>query len=349
MRADPAARRARLGRGAGCGIAALAALLAACAPAPPPAEGYPWPAFNLQSHRGARGLYPENTLAGFAAAAEMGVTAVEMDVGLSRDGVAVVHHDRRLNPDLARDAAGAWVSNPSPALNELTYRELQAYDVGRARPEGGVAKGFPEQRPVDGQRIPALAEVLRHVEARAPGAVRYAIETKIAPDGAAEWPEPAALVDAVRRAVDAAGVRNRVTLHSFDWRTLRYAQRVAPEIPTVHITVEEEWLDTVERGRPGPSPWTAGFDVDDYGGSVPAMVRAAGGAVWATFHGSLTAAALAEAHRLGLRVQVWTVNEPEDMARFIDMGVDGITTDYPPRLRRVMAARGLPLPPAAGD
>jgi len=326
----------------------LAALLAACVPAPP--EGYPWPAFNLQGHRGARGLYPENTLAGFAAAAGMGVTAMEMDVGLSRDGIAVVHHDRRLNPEMTRDATGAWISNPAPALRELSYRELQAYDIGRARPGGGVAKSFPDQRAVDGERIPSLLSVLRQVEARARGALRFAIETKLAPDGAPEWPEPAALVDAVLRAVDEAGVRNRVTLHSFDWRTLRYAQSVAPEIPTVHITVEADWLDTVERGRPGPSPWTAGFDVDDYGGSVPALVRAAGGTVWACFHGSLTPEALAEAHRLGLRVQVWTVNQPADMARFIDMGVDGVTTDYPPRLRRVMAARGLPLPPAAaGD
>ena len=104
------------------------------------------------------------------------------------------------------------------------------------------------------------------------------------------------------------------------------------------------WEGNLERGRAGPSPWTGWLDVDDFGGDVPALVAAAGCAVWSPDFDDLTPAALRRAHELGLEVVVWTVNEPDDMAALIELGVDGIITDYPDRLRKVMAAHGLALP-----
>src|SRR3712207_1965239 len=116
-------------------------------------------AFDLQGHRGARGLAPENTLPAFAAALAVGVTTLELACGMTKDGVVVVAHDPVLNPDLARDGEGRYVTPPGVPLASLTLAQLKGYDVGRIRPGSRYAEMFPEQRAVDGARIPTLAEV----------------------------------------------------------------------------------------------------------------------------------------------------------------------------------------------
>jgi glycerophosphoryl diester phosphodiesterase len=145
------------------------------------------------------------------------------------------------------------------------------------------------------------------------------------------------------KVVRAAGAASRTSLQSFDWRTLQYAQRVAPDVQTVYLTVQGG-DDTIEAGRPGASPWLAGLDVDDHGGSVPRLVKAAGGKTWSPHFRDLSPAALVEAHALGLRVIPWTVNRVEDMESLVDQGVDGLITDRPDLARRVMGAKGLELP-----
>jgi glycerophosphoryl diester phosphodiesterase len=123
-------------------------------------------------------------------------------------------------------------------------------------------------------------------------------------------------------------------------------QRIAPEIPTSCLTLARGNNDNVQVGKPGASPWLAGLDVDDFGGSVPHTVKAAGCKVWSPFFRDVTAEAMAEAKANGLIVAVWTVNEPAEMRQMIDLGADAIITDYPDRLRTVMAEKGLALPPA---
>jgi glycerophosphoryl diester phosphodiesterase len=305
--------------------------------------------FDAQGHRGARGLYPENTLPAFQGAIATGVTTLEMDVGLTADGVVVVHHDRKLYPARTRDGDGAWIEDPVPALAELKFAALSAYDIGRARPGGKVAQRFPEQAAFDGTRIPALATVLAEAEAQSRQSIRYNIEIKTSPLAPEDTAAPEVLAEALIAVLRQAGVTDRATIQSFDWRSLQYVQKTAPRIPTVYLTAERSWLNNLGRGQPGVSPWTAGFDVDAFGGSIARTIKDAGGAVWSPYFRDMTPADLAEAQGLGLKVVVWTVNEAADMAALIDLGVDGIITDYPNRLRRVMADKGLPLPPAFGD
>ena len=138
---------------------------------------------------------------------------------------------------------------------------------------------------------------------------------------------------------------DRVMLESFDWRTLLLAQKQAPQIPTVYLTQQAEPDPNIYPDK--PSPWTAGFNPRDYGGSVPRTVKAAGGAIWSPYYVDVDQTSVAEAHRLGLPVVVWTVNQPEDMARLIDMGVDGIISDRPDLLRAQAARKGIQLPPPA--
>ena len=294
-------------------------------------------AIEVQGHRGARGLLPENTIPAFERAIDLGVDVLELDLGLTRDGVPVVHHDRGLNPDRTRDAAGAWLSGPGPFIRTLDLAELSEFDVGRAAPNGRTAEQFPEQASRDGTRIPTLSEVLALGRRPGAGAIRFNLETKLTPLAPEETAGPEEFARSVVAVLRAQGMLGRANVQSFDWRVLFEARRLAPELSTVCLTAEQSWLDNVHRGRPDPSPWTAGLDVEAFGGSVPRLVEAAGCVVWSPYYRDLTAGALAEAHALGLKVVVWTVNEANEMLALARLGVDGIITDYPDRAIEVLA------------
>jgi glycerophosphoryl diester phosphodiesterase len=298
-------------------------------------------AFDLQGHRGARGLAPENTLAAFDTALSLGVDTLELDTVLTRDGVVVVSHDATLNPDFTRDTQGRFIDAPGVPIRSLTLAELQRLDVGRLKPGTRYAQNLPEQRGMDGERIPTLAQVFEHTKQRGDTRVRFNIETKLSPLAPALTPEPEPYVRALLDVIDKHGMRSRVTLQSFDWRSLQVAQDIAPDIPTVYLSSQQPSSNNVADPR-----WTAGLSLAE-AGSVPRLVKAAGGAVWSPYFGDLSAAGLAEAHALGLKVVVWTVNDPAAIERLLALGVDGIISDRPDRVRSAMAARDMPLPPPA--
>jgi glycerophosphoryl diester phosphodiesterase len=304
-------------------------------------------AFDLQAHRGGRGLAPENTLAAFEQALALGVTTLETDLAMTRDGVLVLSHDPRLNPALTRGPDGRWLEGEGPAIFSLTHSELAQFDVGRLNPDSGYARQWPAQRPVDGARIPTLAELFALAR---DSAVRFNIETKLTPDttrdGVGETPAAERFARAVIEETRRAGLERRVTVQSFDWRTLVAVRQLAPEIATACLTIQTANNDTVRPEADGASRWHAGLRLADHGGSVPRLAKAAGCGVWSPFWRNLTPALVEEAQALGLAVLPWTVNEPADLDRMVSLGVDGLITDYPDRARAVLAARGLPLPSA---
>ena len=303
-------------------------------------------AFDLQGHRGARGLAPENTLPAFAAALAIGVSTLELDTGITADGIVVVAHDRRLNPDLAKRPDGTWFDGPTPALRALALAELQRFDVGAIRPGSDYARQFARQTSVPGTKMPTLAQVAE-LAARAGAAhVRFNIETKISPLAPDETLPPAEFARALIAEIRRLGLASRATIQSFDWRTLAVAAHEAPEIARAYLTFERAdggGADNIGKGR-GVSPWT-GFDAAAFGNSTPRLVAAAGGKIWSPFWRNLSAATLAEARSLGLQVVPWTVNEESDMAALLDLGVDGLITDFPDRLRALLVRRGMAVPP----
>lgn len=286
--------------------------------------------FHVSGHRGARGLWPENTLEGFGAAFALGVDSVELDVALTADGVPVVVHDPALNGDIVRGADGRWLGAAGPLVRTLPRAALHRYDVGRLRPGSAYAAQFAGQVPRDGARIPALADVLALAR---PTGVVVDIEIKTMPDRPELTVAPERLLDAVLDVVAVMGMAGQVALRSFDWRVLNHARRVAPGIPRAYITS----ADTAA----APGLWWGGADPARHGGSVPATIAAASeaaGTVWAAGYRSLTPALVAETQALGLSVMPWTVNERGDMARLIGWGVEAICTDYPDRLQAVLAS-----------
>jgi glycerophosphoryl diester phosphodiesterase len=166
--------------------------------------------------------------------------------------------------------------------------------------------------------------------------------TKIDPNHPDESPDPQRFVALLLDLLEAEKFSDRVMVQSFDWRTLQLVQKQAPAIPTVYLTLQKGAAPTVFLHK--ASEWTAGFNPADHGGSLPAAIKAAGGAIWSPYFGDVTPALVAESHRLGLRVVVWTVNRASDIAAMIDAGVDGIISDRPDLLRQVAGDKGIALP-----
>ena len=305
--------------------------------------------FDLQGHRGARGLWPENTLTGFARTIELGVCALEFDVAVTRDGVVVVSHDPELNRDCTRDAGGRFLSGTGPPICTLSYAQLQTYDVGRLRPGSAYAARFPAQQPLDGEHIPRLADVLALVRARGRGRVRVCIEIKTFPEQPELTPDAESFVAAVGQVVARTDTAALAAVIAFDWRVVQTAQRLMPDAETTALTAEQPGEDTVRFAAPQPSPWLGGLDARQFDGSIARLVQASGAGTWGPDYRDVTAERVAAAHALGLRVVPWTVNEPNDMERMLACEVDGMVSDRPDLLRALLGQRGVALPPRPQD
>jgi glycerophosphoryl diester phosphodiesterase len=262
----------------------------------------------VHGHRGARGLRPENTLPGFAHALALGVDAIELDVGLSADGVVVLNHDQVLSPRNLADTAPAQPDDPSfpyvgKPIRELTLAQLRTVDAGA------------------GSGVPTLAEACTLL---APADMTLSVELKTDPTWTDEEVElfTATVVDVLK----SHGMTGRTRLLAFDWRVLVEAHRHYPELGRVAL-IERKTL------VPGTA-WLAGQSPED----PVAAALAVGATALSPEHVIATPALVEDAHTAALPVIVWTVNTREDMTRFIDYGVDAIVTDYPDRLLNVLAA-----------
>src|SRR3984885_14110434 len=267
-------------------------------------------AFDIEAHRGGRALFPENTLASFSNALSMGVTTLELDIGVTRDGAIVVSHERWLNPDLARGADGKYVTEPGTPLVKLSLDEVKQFDVGQIRPGSTYAAQFPDQHAAPGTRIPTLKELFALVRKSGNREVRFNIETKTAPNHPSESPDPERFVTLLLDLLQTEKFTDRVMVQSFDWRTLQLVQKLAPAIPTVYLTQQVGWGATVFLDK--ASNWTAGFNPVDHGGSLPRAIKAAGGAIWSPYFGDVNPALISESHNLGVAVVVGAVNTPAD-------------------------------------
>ncbi|HXH17597.1 MAG TPA: glycerophosphodiester phosphodiesterase [Chitinophagales bacterium] len=261
---------------------------------------------DIQGHRGARGLFPENTIPAFVYAAELGVTTLEMDVVVSADGKLVVSHEPWMAAEICSHPDGKPVSQEeemSLNLYKMTYDSIARYDCGSR----GNAR-FPQQQKIAVPK-PLLTAVFDTVEnlvrRKNLNPVQYNIETKSMEDGDNFYhPAPVDFVKLLLDEIKKHRLEERVTVQSFDVRTLQHTRRLAPEIKLALLADSGTFSDNVDK---------LGFIPDIYSPD---------------YH-LVNESLLKEVRLKGIQIIPWTVNDTTVMIELLNMGVDGIITDYP--------------------
>jgi glycerophosphoryl diester phosphodiesterase len=282
--------------------------------------------FDLQGHRGARGLAPENTLPAFRKALDLGVTTLELDVVISKDGKVVVSHEPWMSATICRTPDGTPISEDEETehnIYAMSAEDVARYDCGtREHPR------FPDQI-LQTARKPLLRDVIERAEAVADSTGRppvfYNVETKIRPEWEGTFtPGPEPFARAVVEVLQETGVASRSTVQSFDPRTLEVVRRL-DSTPRIALLISERFDQGLDENLKRLS-----FRPDIYS---PAYAL-------------VDADLMADVERLNegqgrppLQVIPWTVNEKADMHRLIDRGVDGLITDYPDRALEVVRNR----------
>ena len=314
-------------------VAVLASLVVL---APVPTASPQAPGFDLQAHRGGRGETTEESLRAFAKSLELGVSTLELDIVLTKDGQPLVWHDPTIDAEKCADTGPAFADDPAypyvgKLVHELTLVQIGTLDCGRRLAE------FPDAEVVRGNKIATLPQVFALADAYRAGA-RYNIETKVEANHPGASAEPQEFVDVILAAVRAAGKVDRVEIESFDWRTLPMMRRAEPSIPLVALYNEETWVPD--------SPWLAGINAAVIGDPMIGALMVGANIVSPRYQLVTGRPCVDHAHALGLKVIPWTVNDADAMREQIGYGVDGIITDFPTLLRHVLADLGMQLPPA---
>jgi glycerophosphoryl diester phosphodiesterase len=261
---------------------------------------------DVQGHRGARGLLPENTIPAFLKALEHGVTTLELDLAVTADGQLVVSHEPWMNHSICSDSAGLAISEEDERkfnIHQMTLAEVQNFDCGS---KGNPS--FPDQQPTSVNK-PALGEVFIAVEKELnEGDINYNIEIKTSPEGDDVFhPTPKVFSDLVYEFIDGRVDWKYITIQSFDFRVLQYYNDTYPEVQLAALIENAQ--------TPAENISALGF--------TPA--------IYSSWYKDLSAEDVAYLHEQNVFVIPWTVNEPEDMLMLVDWGADGIITDYPDR------------------
>ncbi len=256
----------------------------------------------VHGHRGARAVFPENTLPAFEYAIQAGADVLELDLAVTRDDVLVVSHDPVISAKTCRGPSGSRV------IRELTLDQVRRWDCGSL-----VNPEFPKQKPAPGARIPTLEEVLA-LAGR--GNFQFNIETKIFPAQPQYTPGPEEFARLLLASIRRHKLERRVIVQSFDFRTLIAMKKLAPEIRLAAL-------------------YGAG-DRD-----FVSVAGQAGAGIISPHHALVNAEKVRAAHAAGLQVIPWTANTPADWDRLIEAGVDAVITDDPAALIAHLGARGL--------
>ena len=309
--------------------------------------------FDIEAHRGGLAYRLESTLSSFGNGMRIGVTNLELDIQITKDGAAVVTHDRKTDPNKCVDTAPATPGDPAfpyvgKFVKDLTLAQVETIDCGSK-----TLPDFPQQQATPGAKMPTLRQVFDLVK-RYHSPVHLNVETKVEAGAPNETAPREQFVQVAAKEIRDAGFLNRVTIQSFDWGSLMRMHEVEPRLPLVALITPE----FAQVGQPGKSPWLGGLDVDDFGGDVVKAAHSFGAYALSPVHGNpqngkvtdpgyqpyTTKAMVDEAHSFGMKVIPWTIDDPATMNKLIDDGVDGIISDYRDRVRDVAAARGFKLP-----
>ncbi|KAI0935902.1 hypothetical protein AcV5_004191 [Taiwanofungus camphoratus] len=319
--------------------------------------------YDVQAHRGGRGNTIESTLPSFAWGLIDGAATLELDNGITKDGVVVVWHDENIVPEKCLDTVPAFSDDPDfpyvgKYIANLTLAQLRTLDCGSKRQDG-----YPMQLTYPGTRISTLQEVFDFVECADPAhQILWNIESKINPQYPNRTLGVQDFVQKQHAIFSASPYTSSITYQSFDWRTLVGMKAVNPLMVTSALVDDE----TAFMPDNSTTPWLAGRRLDSFPGpTLGAQVAQAAQSIGANilspsdisflspvadpampgYKTFTTKDMIDEAHKLGMEVKVWTVNRMNVVEQMLDWKVDGIITDYPNVVRRLIKQRGLPSAP----
>ncbi len=260
--------------------------------------------FDLQGHRGARGILPENSLEAFQKAMALGVNTLELDVVISKDAKVVVSHEAYMNPDICLKPDGTPVESKSEYnLYQMTYEEIKQFDCGsRQHPDFKAQKTLSTYKPLLSEVIQLSTKNLREEGMRPSLNIELKSDPKT--DGIYH-PEPKAFVDLVVKTVKGELIPTyKIVFQSFDERIIRYLIDEYPEYQVAYLVEDGKFYDNLLKLGKTPQIYSPLFTL-------------------------LDSLQIQQAHDSGIKVIPWTVNEVSEMQKLLKMGVDGIITDYP--------------------
>jgi len=280
----------------------------------------------IYGHRGARGNLPENTLRGFKFLFDNNISAYETDILISKDLVPVIFHDFRLNPNITKTNDGEWIIDDIKIFDQ-TFEELTKFDIGAVNKISKYGERFLEQKKLSNQKIPKLFELLELTSKNLSDNLVINLEIKSTPVEKKLTPNPNEMVKLIMDDVNKFELNDKIIFSSFDWRILNEIKETYPKISRAYLTSEK-------KGKIyDKSPWLNFMPLYDSDvNELPRLIKTLGGKAWHPKHIDINKDVVRISHKVGLPVNVWTVNEEFEMLRMIDYGVDGIITDYPLKL-----------------
>ena len=277
----------------------------------------------IQGHRGARGVYPENTLEGFQYLLDQDIQGTEIDINLSAQGDLIIVHDHCTHADLHRDASDHWIVDDRRWI-DLDRSQIATINAGAIRPDSDYARRFPRQRILDRAAVPDYVDLVNLLQSHG-SPFHLTIEVKHDPGNLK--PDLGFYADRVVETLSRHRFDGSLTVQSFNWAMLRAIRERVPNVILGCLSEQQSDINTIT-GSDG-NDWTDGLRIEDFGGSVPAMVREFGAAYWAPYYPDLNVSLVKEAHQCDLQVCTWTVNDVNCMQKLLIWGVDSIISDYP--------------------
>jgi glycerophosphoryl diester phosphodiesterase len=245
-----------------------------------------------------------------------------------------------LDPSLTKDKEGNWIKDENIKIFDLTYDEISKFDVGSLNKLTRYGRRFVNQKSLENQKIPKLSELLELSSKNELQNLLINLEIKSTPDEKNLTPDPKDLVQIVLNEINNSNLKDKIIISSFDWRILREVKKQSPKIPRAYLTFQQEKGMKIKKTIYSKSPWidhiplTIVYD-------LPKIIKELGGSAWHPYYKDINKKAVKDAHDNNLPVNVWTVNDEDDMLKMIEYGVDGIMTDYPLRLKNLCEKRSI--------
>ena len=285
-------------------------------------------------HRGARGLFPENSMVGFENVLRSGINLIELDIVFSKDKIPIITHDYAVSSSFSRHVGGKFIQK-NIEISSLTAEQVKNYEIGKLNLDTDYGKRFPEQIQLDGVYMPTLQELYDKIQQPDFEQARLMVEIK--PNLYTIHDDRKNITRLLVKQIRDANLTQKVILHSFDWLLLEECKNQAPEIITSFLSKKVQH----KKANTNQSVTFYMHGNTEKTESIPEKIRDLGGSIWCPYFKDITRDRLLIARENNLLVAVWTVNEPSDIDEMIKLGVDAIMTDYPPRVKSALISKGM--------